>query len=343
VLAAHDRSALTVLGYSLRQHVGPVAETIRAGCDVFRDVDALSTQALAETIAADRIDILVDLGGFTLGARPAVLALRPAPLQMSYLGFLHSSGAPWIDYLLLDEQVAPRASGDDSFSEAIIRLPGTLLPSPARMETGAPDRRRFGLPEGVPLFASFNNSYKWDSELLAAHVEIARQLPEARFVVFLPVAARPRFMDAWRRFGGRSESVMLVPKLPPAAHAHRAASCDLFLDAFRYHAGATGMAALAAGLPILCREGRLPVARMGVSLNRFLGLERLICPDTQSYVDRAVEFGRRGTDELKRQLATAVQDRRLLDPSRTARGLEMAYSAAWRRHGLGLPATSLDV
>jgi len=337
VFAAHDRRLLTVHGYSLRQHAGAVAEAIRAGCDVFRDCHEQSTQALAETIAADGIDVLVDLGGFTLGARPAALALRPAPVQMGYLGFVHSSGAPWMDYAVLDAYVAPPEEGDTVCSEAIIRLPGTLLPAPANLEKGIADRQRFGLPEGVPLFASFNNSYKLDAELLAAHVEIARQLPEARFVVYLPPQAQTRFLQAWGRLGGRPDALLLVAKLPPAEHAHRAASCDLFLDAFRYGAGATGVAAAAAGLPMLCRQGRQPAARMGVSLNRFLGLEQLVCSDTQTYVARAVEFGRNGTRELKQQLAAAVQSTGLLDPSRTARGLETAYLAAWQRHQLGLP------
>jgi predicted O-linked N-acetylglucosamine transferase (SPINDLY family) len=336
VFAAHDRRFVTVYGYSLQPHAGPVADAIRAGCDVFRDGHDQSTQALAETIAADGIDVLVDLGGFTLGARPAVLALRPAPVQMSYLGFVHSTGAPWMDYLVLDTHVAPVEDDGAVYSEAIIRLPGTLLPAPSNLDRGTPDRRRFGLPEGVPLFASFNNSYKWDAELQAAFFEIARQLPDARFVIYLPPPAQTRFLQAWNRLGGRPESLLWVPKLPPAEHAHRAASCDLFLDAFRYGAGATGMAAVAAGLPILCREGRQPAARMGVSLNRFLGLEQLICPDTPTYVERAVELGRGGTRELKQQLATAVQSRGLLNPSRTARGLEAAYLAAWQRHSLGL-------
>jgi predicted O-linked N-acetylglucosamine transferase (SPINDLY family) len=81
---------------------------------------------------------------------------------------------------------------------------------------------------------------------------------------------------------------------------------------------------------------------MGVSLNRFLGLERLVCPDTQTYVERAVEFGRNGTNALKRDLAAAVQSRGLIAPSRTARGLEAAYVAAWSRHELDLPPASLS-
>jgi predicted O-linked N-acetylglucosamine transferase (SPINDLY family) len=342
VFAAHDRNLVSVHGYSLTPRPGPVADSIREGCDVFREVHALSTQALAETIMADAIDILVDLGGFTLGTRPAVMALRPAPLQMGYLGFIHSSGAPWMDYIILDGQVAPPGA-DVDFSEAIIRLPGTMLPAPAELETGSADRPRFGLPEGVPLFASFNNAYKLDHELLAAWVEIARRLPEARFVVYLPPPARSRFLATWQQLGGQPDSILPVSKLPPAEHAQRAASCDLFLDAFRYSAGATGMAALAAGLPILCRQGQQPVARMGVSLNRFLGLESLICADTQTYIERAVEIGRSGAVGLKQELAAAIQSRGLLDPARTARGLEAAYLAAWQRHGQGLPPSSLDV
>lgn len=342
VFAAHDRNLVSVYGYSLAPRSGPAADSIREGCDVFREVDALSTQALAETIVDDAIDILVDLGGFTLGTRPAVMALRPAPLQMGYLGFIHSSGAPWMDYIILDGQVAPPGK-DDDFSEAVIRLPGTMLPGPAGLETGSADRPRFGLPEGVPLFASFNNAYKLDGELLAAWVEIARRLPEARFVVYLPPAARSRFLATWQQLGGRLDSVLPVSKLPPAEHAQRAASCDLFLDAFRYSAGATGVAALAAGLPVLCREGAHPAARMGASLNRYLGLDQLVCPDTASYVERAVEWGSRGTAELKRQLADAVRDRGLLDSSRIARGLETAYLRAWERFHQGLPAHDIDL
>lgn len=335
VFAAHDREQVIVHGYSLRQHAGSVADAIRAGCDVFRDCDALSTENVAQAIADDAIDILVDLGGFTLGARPAVLALRPAPIQIGYLGFVHTSGAPWMDYIVLDEHVAPPAEGDAICSEAIIRLPGCLLPAPANLDRGVADRRRFGLPADVPLFASFNNSYKWDAELQAACVQIARQLPDARFVVYLPTPARTRFLAAWEQLGGRGESLLFVEKLPLGEHAHRAASCDLFLDAFRYGAGATGMSAVAAGLPVLCRDRGLPAARMGASLNRFLGLEQLICPDTSSYIGRAVEFGRHGTTQLKRQLAAAVDSHGLLDPRRTSRSLEAAYRQAWTKCSTG--------
>jgi predicted O-linked N-acetylglucosamine transferase (SPINDLY family) len=342
MFAAHDRNLVSVYGYSLTSYSGQVADTIRAGCDVFREAHALSTQALAETIAADRIDVLVDLGGFTLGTRPEVLALRPAPVQMGYLGFLHGMDAPWMDYIVLDGQVAPRGS-EQLFSEAVIRLPGTLLPAPRNLETGTADRRRFNLPEDVPLFGSFNNSYKWDAEFQQACVEISRRLPDARFVLYLPELAQPRFLQSWRERGGNADALLFVQKIAPADHADRAASCDLFLDTFRYHAGATGIAALAAGLPVLCREGVLPTARMGVSLNRFLGLDDLICPDTATYIERAVHWGSRGTGELKRQLAEAVRTRGLLDPSRVARGLESAFREAWSRRQNGLPAQHIDL
>jgi predicted O-linked N-acetylglucosamine transferase (SPINDLY family) len=310
---------------------------------VFRDAHTQSTQSLAETIAADGIDILVDLGGFTRGTRPAVMALRPAPLQMSYLGYVHCSNAPWLDYTVFDGQIAPLGA-DAGISEAIIRLPGTMLPASAGMEVGVPDRPRFGFPEGVPLFASFNNPYKLDSDLLAAWTEIARRLPEARFVVYLTQVGRPGFLEFWRQLGGQAEAIFFVDKIPRADHAARAASCDLFLDAFRYQAGTTGVAAIAAGLPILCREGgSTPAARMGVSLNRFLGLDELVCPDTPTYIERAVAWGREGTGALKRRLAEAVVERGLLDPARTARALERAYQAAWSRKQKGLTPTDIDL
>lgn len=334
VFAAHDRDAVSVHGYSLRAHAGETADAIRAGFDAFLDGEGMGTAEIAARIAADGVDVLIDLGGYTLGARPEVLALRPAPVQLAWLGFIDAHAAPWIDAVLLDGEVLPEAD-EAGFGDRVIRLPGTLFPGGRPFPPATAARADFGLPEGVPLLASFNNAYKLDAELLAAWTEIARRAPEAHFVVYLPEPARARFARAWEAGGGDPRRLLLVPKLPARDHAARAACCDLFLDAFRYQAGATAVAAVASGLPVLGRAGARPLARLGASLNRFLGLEELVCHDTAAYVARAVELASEPNRlaGLRQRLVAAADGRGLFDPSRTASAIEAACINAWRNPG----------
>lgn len=323
LFAAHDRSVVSVHGYSLRRHAGPTADAIRAGFDTFADLDALSTADAAQRIADEGIDVLIDLAGYTLGARPALLALRPAPLQLGWLGFIHDHAAPWLDALVLDEHLAPFGS-EAQFANRIVRLPGSAIPAARRMSFVPGTRAEFGLPEGGPLLASFNNSYKLDAALIDAWCEIARRLPEAHFVVYVPEAARGGLAAAWQRAGGRAEALLFVPKLDPASHLARAAVCDLFLDAFRYQAGATAVSALEAGLPVLCRAGIHPLARLGCSLLGALGSSELICDGTKAYVERAVLLAGSPSRlaETREKIAQAIDVNGFFDPSRAARGIE---------------------
>jgi protein O-GlcNAc transferase len=332
LFAAHDRERVEVHGYSLRHHDDTVAATIRSGCDVYREFDGVATRDIAAGIARDGIDVLIDLGGYTEGARPQVLALRPAPLQFGYLGFIHDYGAEWIDGVLMDDCVdaGPHVGATDRR----LHLCGLMLPAPRRIAPHATATRAdFGLPEGL-LFASFNNSYKLDRELIDAWIEISRRVPAASFVVYVPEVARARLAAAWVDRGGVAHALHLVAKLPAAAHRQRATLCDLFLDAFRYQGGATGIAAIDAGLPILSREGATPLARLGVSLNRFLGLDELVCIDTSSYIDRACELAQapQRLQELRTQISAAVESRRLFDPRRVAAAIEDVALAESKRH-----------
>lgn len=321
--AAHDRALVSVHGYSLRRLAGATADTIRAGFDTFADLDDLATADAAQRIADDGIDVLIDLSGYTLGARPALLALRPAPVQLGWLGFIHDHAAPWLDGLVMDAWLVPPGS-EMGFTNRILRVEGCALPAARRTPFAREPRAAFGLPEHVPLLASFNNSYKLDADLVAAWVAIARQVPEARFVIYVPDAARLGLADAWKRAGGDPAALLFVPKLDPVRHLARAAACDLFLDAFRYQAGATAVAAFEAGLPILCRRGQRPLSRLGASLLGAVGMEALVCADTKAYVDRAA--GLAGAPErlleVRENLAQAIDSSRFFDPARMSGQIE---------------------
>lgn len=321
--AAHDRSAVEVHAYSLLGHDDDIARRIREGCDRFTDCEGMASDAIARRIQGDRIDVLVDLGGYTAGARPEVLALRPCALQLGWLGFIHGQQAPWLDGILLDHHVQPE-DVEWPWSDRVYRMDTFMLPA-GPMPAGRPDRRAFGLPEGVPLLASFNNSYKLDGPLVSAWARILAEAQDAHLLVYLPTAARPAFLDAWRRAGGDPRRMHPCGHLPWTRQADRAASCDLFLDAFRYQAGATGIAAAAAGLPLLAHRGGSPLARLGAGLNDYLGLgDALGCTDVEDYVARAVELAGNPTAlaDLRAGTVEAVADRGLLDPRRAAAAIE---------------------
>lgn len=326
LFAAHDRAEVDVFGYSLRRHAGDTAAAIRAGCDVFRDVDTLSTQAIADRIAADGIDILVDLGGYTLGARPAVLALRPAPVQIGWLGFLHSHGAPFIDAIVLDRFVAPPVQ-HARYTERVLTLPDSVFPGTGYPAPQPLPRAHFGLPDDCFVFCSFNNSYKLDAALFDAWARIARGAPGAVFALYVPDAARSGVAREWQRRGLAPERLLLLPKLGLAEHISRAARCDLFLDAFRYQAGATAMASAAAGLPTLCVAGEGASARLSTSINGLLGLDELVVASVDAYVDTALALAhdRPRLDALRQRIGVARTAAGLFDPRRAARGLEALY------------------
>ena len=277
---------------------------------------------LARQIAEDDIAVLIDLGGYTHGARPEVLALRPAPVQLGWMGFIDGQLAPWLDAIILDEHVLPRDM-PWPFEDRVIRMRSYMLPGGEAMEAAA-DRARFDLPPGVPLFASFNNSYKLDLELLQAWVAILERAPTAHLALYLPEYARPGFLRSWTRHGGGRDRLHLLGPVPLPEQLARAASCDLFLDAFRYQAGATGVSSVAAGLPLLSRTGTTPLSNLGAGLNRFLGLHELACADTHEYIERAVSLANDpgALAHVRRQTGAAVRASGLLDPRRVAAEIE---------------------
>jgi len=309
VFRSHDRERFEVFAYALRRHDDAVANRIRGSCDVFVDCTSLGTADIVERIRRDGIHVLVDLNGPTTGARLEVLAARPAILQLGWLGFLHAQQAPWLDAILLDEHVQPLDSAWP-YGDRIVRLPQSLFP-PSPITGGRRQRTRFGLPaEGFAVLASFNNSYKLDLALVSAWIRILALAPDALLMVYLPLSARAGFLRHWRELGGEGSRLMVVDALDPVDQADRAASCDLLLDAFRYQGGATTLDAIGSGLPVLCRAGDTPPSRLGVSVNRALGMDELVAMDTDDYIRRAASLANHPAElHALRQRVMALMER----------------------------------
>lgn len=343
VLAAHDPARVDARLYALRDRDDALAAQYRA-MPGYTSVAGLPVPAVAARIADDGIDVLVDLGGYTDGAMPAVVAARPAALQLAWLGFVGSMAAPFIDYQLVDAALVPPDAERD-FSEALLRLPGSFLPlAPPLQEAADRDalRRGFGLPAGM-LFACFNNAYKIDRDVLGAWRAILARVPEAHLLLTVGDEAQPLLRRHWQAMGGDPARLLFAPRIAPAEHLRRAAACDLFLDSFRYHAGATGVSAARAGLPVLCRVGGQPVARMGASLSAALGMLELAVGSTGEYVEAAVALAGEPArlQALRERLRKALQGE-AGDPAAFARKLESAYVEAWRRHCAGAAPASFD-
>jgi len=320
--AAHDRRRFRIFGYSLRPSESRLGRSLRDEFDALRECGDLDDAAAADLIGADCIDVLFDLSGFTGGSRPGILARRPSPRQIGWLGFIHGHQAPWLDGILMDGQVQPVGAGWP-YDDEVVGMPGFMLPS-GRHPKGTPRRADFGIPERRVVFASFNNAYKLDVELLVAWVEILRRAPDAYLLIYLRLAARDGFLRKWSDLDGDTDRLIIVDEVSWEDQADRAASCDLHLDAFRYQAGATALACASAGLPVLSRTGITPVGRLSVSMNRFLDMETLVCATTADYIETAVRLAdcEEARTQLRREFKDSVKRTGLLDTRRAAAAVE---------------------
>lgn len=334
----HDRSDFAVFAYSLHRSNDDFQRAVRKGVDVFRDLTAIPSAHAAKRIHDDEIDVLVDLGGFTWGTRPEILSLRPSPVQISWLGYLNTMAADYIDYMIADAVVVPEDQAS-CYSESIIRLPGSFMPMPRLARSGRLlDRSELNLPADAFVLASFNNPYKITADAFDVWMEILQR--SAGAVLWLYAADLEQSQQNLRKRaerGGVADRLVFARTVPLREHLMRLAHANLFLDTFQYNAGASAVVALQAGVPVLTLPDRSFLSRMGASFNAALGLDDLTCDSPQAYGDKAVELatipGRYA--DVRDRLANALEDGRSFDLSRFVAGLEQAYRHAWSRWRAG--------
>jgi predicted O-linked N-acetylglucosamine transferase (SPINDLY family) len=312
------------------------------------DLSALSHTAMARRIASDRIDVLIDLRGWGGGSVADVFARQPAPIQVNWLAYPGTSGAPWIDYLLADRFVVP----DDErahYSEAVIRLPYCFQPSDTtRILIAPPSRTSFGLrDDDAPVFACFNNSYKYSPESLARFWRVLREVPGAQLWLLggrlaeihdnLRASARSAGIDPAR--------VIFLPKQPHDIYLSCYAHADLFLDTTPYNAHTTASDALWAGCPVLTLPGRTFASRVAGSLNRALGLDELNADSDADFVAVAIRLGRdrAALTGLRHRLGAARRNSPLFDMPRFATDFTRAILMMVDRYRHGLAPADLDL
>ena len=337
----HDRSRFEVFAYSFGIDDGSeYRRRLAAAFDRFVDVRTEPYRATAQRIVDDQIDVLVDLRGHTDGSRPEVFALRPAAIQVCFLGYPGTTGAPFIDYLVADPVVAPRADWQ-WFSEKVVWMPASYQVNDAsqQLADAALSRAEFGLPENGFVFCAFNKHYKIEREAFALWMRLLSAVPGS-VLWLLGGAGEERLRQAAARAGVDPQRVVFARKLPKPAHLGRHRLADLFVDTYYVNAHTTASDALWAGLPVLTCPGPTFAGRVGASLLRAVGLPELILNDLAAYEARALDLARHPERlaELRAKLATNRLAMPLFDTARFTRDLERAYERMWQIHrGGGTP------
>ncbi|WP_295925272.1 tetratricopeptide repeat protein [uncultured Xanthomonas sp.] len=266
---------------------------LQAAAHAWHDVAGQPHRQIAQRIRDTGIDLLFDLRGWGGGGTPEVLALRPAPVQLNWLAYPGTSGAPWIDYVVGDAYALPPALAAH-YSERVLRLPRAFQPSDDTRHVGTPPARRdCGLPEHGAVFCCFNNSYKLGPRSMARMLEVLRQVPDS--VLWLlsgPGQADDRLRAAAAAAGVDPTRLRFMPKLAHPDYLARYRHADLFLDTHPYNAHTTASDALWAGCPVLTCPGSTFAARVAGSLNHHLGLDDMNAADDAAFVATAVRLGR---------------------------------------------------
>ena len=344
VIELHDRERFEVIALSYGPPVDdPLRQRLRTAFDRFIDVEALSDAQAAEQARALGVDLLVDLTGLTDGARTGILAWRPAPVQMLYLGTLGTAGSPVFDYLLADTTTVPPEERP-AYDEAIAWLPSYQANDRRRPRPELlPGRAALGLPEQGVVYCCFNNPCKITPGQFATWAEILQAVPgSVLWVLDEDPQAAAHLRGHAAQAGLAPERLVFAHRMPREAYLAALAQADLFLDTLPYNAGTTASDALWMGLPVLTLPGRSFPARVAASLLHAVGLPELIAADRGDYVRLAVQLGRDAAARAEVRGKLAARDRSaLFDAPRFTRQLEQAYQMAHARRLAGLPPADL--
>lgn len=332
MFACHDRKRVRIFTYSYGVDDGSeYRDRIRRDSDVFRDLRGLSDQAAAQLIRADGVDLLVDLKGYTYGARPGILARRPAPVQVQYLGYPGSMGAPFIDGVVADAGVVPPGA-EAHYAETVVCLPDCYQVNDDMQKVASddPGREAHGLPAEGFVFCCFNNNYKIEPTVFGVWMDILRETPGSVLWLFRNHALAERNLrSAAAAAGIAPERLVFADKLPKDRHLARHRHADLFLDTFQYNAHTTASDALWAGVPLLTCRGDTFASRVAASLLAAVGLPDMVAPDVPGYRERAVSFASNPVliAEVRNRLAANIPKAALFDTRRFTRNFEDVCAA----------------
>jgi predicted O-linked N-acetylglucosamine transferase (SPINDLY family) len=330
----HDRSRFEVIGISFGVDDGSdLRSRLVRAFDQFHDVHGNSEYEIAKRVHDLRIDIAIDLKGYTLDSRPGVFAWRPAPIQVNYIGYPATMGAEFIDYIIADEWVAP-FEHQPFYTEKIVHLPGCFQVNDAKrvIASHIPTRAELGLPDRGFVFCCFNNTYKIRRPLFDVWMRLLQAIDGSVLWLFHDndYAVRNLRREAADR-GIEPDRLIFARRMEQADHLARHKLADLFLDTLPVNAGATASDALWTGLPILTCLGKSFAGRIGASLLDAVGLPDLIARTLEEYETLALKLAR--DPDLLQQIKNRLDANRptsaMFDTDQFRSNIEAAYLRMW--------------
>lgn len=340
LIELHDRERFEVIAYSYGvDDRSPMRRRIVNAFDRFVEVGHEAFAKTAQRIYDDQIDILIDLKGYTEAGRTKILAFRPAPIQVSYLGFPATMGADFIDYLIVDEFIAPLAY-QPYYSERLVHLPGCyqVNDSTQKVSTETPTRSECGLPDKAFVFCSFNANYKINRDMFDVWMRLLTAVPES--VLWLIEATPHASENIYRAAEVRGiarKRIVFAPQRPLLEHLPRYRLADLFIDTFPVNAHTTASDALRMELPLVTLAGQTFASRVAGSLLRAVGLDELIAYRIEDYETLCRELALQ-PERLRltsEKLKTNLRHSKLYDGKSFARNLERAYQSMWNQYSSG--------
>lgn len=338
--AAHDRERFEVYVYSSGPDDGShYRRHIEQTSDRFVDIRNENAEATARRIAADRVDILVDMKGYTAHSRPDIFALRPAALQVSWLGYPGTMGADFIDYFISDAVATPPGH-EHEFTERVVRLPGSYQVNDSRQPVAKTARTRAdeGLAENAFVYCSFNRLSKIDRRVFSVWMDILRAVPgSVLWLLHGDAQAERNLARAAGAAGVDGTRLVFAGNLAKPEHLARHRLADLFLDTPAYNAHTGTSDALWAGLPVLTAPGRTFATRVAASLVHACGLPELAVHDLHAYRETAIRYAtdRQALAAVTQKLRAVAPASALFDTPRFVRNLETAYGRMDERRRAG--------
>jgi len=335
MLELHDRAAFEVFGYCASPEDGSdIRARVIAALDHHVPITTMTDDEAARRIRQDEIDILVDLNGLTKGARIGILRWKPAPVQITYLGYIGPIPLPELDYILCDAVTIPPEC-DADYQPRPLRIEGCYQANDSRIaQPVAVARANESLPEGVFVYCCASHHYKITEPMFAAWCDILQSVPEAvLWLIDDNPESRAALGRRWAARGLAAERLIFAPRVSPDRYRARLALADLFLDTFPYNAGTIASDALRMGLPLLTLQGRAFAARMASSLLTAIGQQDCIATTMPDYIAKAIAIGSQADllARLKAQLSGNQWANTLGDSRKFTRRIEKAYRTALLR------------
>jgi predicted O-linked N-acetylglucosamine transferase (SPINDLY family) len=342
ILARQDRDRFDVVCYSSSEESDAQTQALQRLGHRWRGIAGMGDAQAAQLIHADAIDILVDLSGHTRGGRLGVFARKPAPVQISYLGYLNTTGAAAMDFRISDAIADPPGASERLHCETLLRLPQTLWcyqPPEDAPQICAPPAQR----NGYITFGSFNHVAKLNDGVLELWGELLRRLPNVRLqLMALPdEETAQRIRAALEQQGVAAERIRTLPRLARAQYWQMFGEVDIALDPFPYTGGATSCDALWMGLPVVTLAGSFGFARTAATVLANASLAELVAEDAEQYLTIAqrLALDLPALARLRADMRARLARSPLLDATGFVAALEGAYREAWRAApGNGAPA-----